>query len=586
MKTKMRLLYSKIMKGLKINQIQTEDIKIIYVYRYLSWALTSLVYLIGPPHSIIYFKLGVVISLFICSKIVIELIIKLNSNKESLRVLLFIETLGIAVLLIPTGGMESPFMWYSLNPILVGVRYLPLYFSWLNLIFYLTVGSAVSYFFFNSNNNTIMEMLWHHSSQFLVFALITIAMQLLANFARRLYEQTMTLQEQKKTVEEINKKLQIYNDQKQEAMEYIMSLYQIIEAFNNHSASGELFNTLAVYTAKLTKTRTSFFLLYGPGVESSLFTSNRGLNPQEKVGILNQLKNFYMEKGNHKPERGCSLLDRDYLIAPIQSNGRDYGVVGIQMDDTDDDEEKLRHCTRFIEFISGLSAVILDRFNLENLEDQLLIMEEQNRIANEIHDSVTQRLFSINYSIYALMERREKLSEEKLSEVLREIRESSCLALQELRNSIYRLSSAKKGDRALYAALKSYLDSISKLNGVRIELSFTGDENLLSLQIKKAINRIIREAAGNAVRHGKCKNLQVELEIGYELVRLKIIDDGVGFDTEKLSPRNSGLGLYNMRRLVNSFKGNFKINSKVGSGTEIEIAISNTSTVNDGGLAV
>jgi len=573
------------MERLKFNEIQPEDLRIIYVYRYLSWALTSLVYLIGPPRSIIYFKLGVVISLFICSKIVIDLIIKINSNKGSLRVLLFIETLGIAALLVPTGGMESPFMWYSLNPILVGARYLPPYFSWLNLVFYLTAGSAVSYIFFNSNNSTIMEMLWHHSSKFLVFVLITIAMQLLANFTRRLYEQTITLQEQKKTVEEINKKLQLYNNQKQESMEYIMSLYQIIEAFNNHSASDELFNTLSVYTAKLTKSRTSFFLLYGPGVASSLLASNRKLNPQEKIEILKKLKNFYIAKGGNKLEQGCSLLDRGFLIAPIQSNGRKYGVVGIQLDDSVN-YEKLSHSTRLIEFISGFSAVILDRFNLEDLEDQLLIMEEQNRIANEIHDSVTQRLFSINYSLHALIERRKLLSDEELSEVLREIKESSCHALQELRNSIYQLSSAKKGDRAFHVALKSYLDSISKLNGVRIELNFIGDENLLSLQFKKAINRIIREAAGNAIRHGRCKNLQVDLEIGYDLVKLKIIDDGVGFDTDKLSPDNSGLGLYNMRSLVNSFKGNIKINSKVGYGTEIEIIISNSSKMNDGGLAV
>ena len=171
-------------------------------------------------------------------------------------------------------------------------------------------------------------------------------------------------------------------------------------------------------------------------------------------------------------------------------------------------------------------------------------------------------------------------------EVLREIKESSCLALQELRNSIYKLSSAKKEERAFQIALKSYLDSISKLNGINIQFNFNGDENLLSLQIKKAINRIIREAAGNAVRHGKCKNLQVELEIGYELVRLKIIDDGIGFELDELNPKNSGLGLYNMNSLVNSFKGSIKINSKVGSGTEIEIAISNAGTIDDGGLAV
>ena len=70
------------------------------------------------------------------------------------------------------------------------------------------------------------------------------------------------------------------------------------------------------------------------------------------------------------------------------------------------------------------------------------------------------------------------------------------------------------------------------------------------------------------------------------MVRLKIIDDGIGFELDELNPKNSGLGLYNMNSLVNSFKGSIKINSKVGSGTEIEIAISNAGTIDDGGLAV
>ena len=84
-----------------------------------------------------------------------------------------------------------------------------------------------------------------------------------------------------------------------------MSLYQIIEAFNNHSASDELFKTLAVYTAKLTKTNTSFFLLSETKAEPDLLTSNRELKPHEKTEILNLLNKFNMGESNTKLKRGA-----------------------------------------------------------------------------------------------------------------------------------------------------------------------------------------------------------------------------------------------------------------------------------------
>jgi NarL family two-component system sensor histidine kinase LiaS len=84
----------------------------------------------------------------------------------------------------------------------------------------------------------------------------------------------------------------------------------------------------------------------------------------------------------------------------------------------------------------------------------------------------------------------------------------------------------------------------------------------------------LRKGTGNAVRHGKCTNLHINLQEVAAEVKLSILDNGVGFDLDRINELdNKGLGLSNMEGLVRSLNGMFNISSKAGNGTGIYIVI-------------
>lgn len=86
----------------------SEELRIIFFYRYASWAVTSLFYLLGEPRGPSAFKLGVVISLFLAAQVTMGLKLKYYHKPIVIKTLIFTETIGITLLLIPTGGWTVP----------------------------------------------------------------------------------------------------------------------------------------------------------------------------------------------------------------------------------------------------------------------------------------------------------------------------------------------------------------------------------------------------------------------------------------------------------------------------------------------
>ena len=157
---------------------------------------------------------------------------------------------------------------------------------------------------------------------------------------------------------------------------------------------------------------------------------------------------------------------------------------------------------RSFEFLSELSEIMLERISMDQVMDQMIIVEEQNRIANEIHDSVSQRLFGIVCSLHSLQVKGRNMTDAELNEEYQFLSESANTTMKELRSAIFRLSSTKRGDTPFLVRLKKYLDEYARLNDIRITYQITGDEAIIPDKVKQALYRIICEACGNAVRHG------------------------------------------------------------------------------------
>ncbi len=544
--------------------------RILYAYRYMSWLFTSLYYLIGNPMEPFVFKVGVVISLFIAGKILTDIYVRFQESRTALELTVLIETIGIAFLLIPTGGMESPFLWYAMNPVLVAASFLPLYFCWINLGFYVICGVVISYAFFRYSTY-IGTLFSENAYMILAFVLITLMVQLLSRLTKRLSQHTLELEKKSQQLQKMNEELQYANGLYQESMEHIMSMYQALEVFSSQDSPDSLANAFAEHSARLTRSEGAFFWM-APYMGVDSFISVYG---EEVLSVRDQLiKKMENSSDNFRDAESLIELNvgtMNFAAVIVKSASRYYGILGIKIDGRNGSVYRYK---KQMNFLAELCAITLERYELEEVADQFLIVEEQNRIANEIHDSVSQRLFSIVCGILVLISKGNHQFDQEIMEQLGAIRDSANQAIQELRSSIYRLSSRKKGEMFFSKTLRSYMESFGTLNHVDFKLDIRGDENILSGSLRKALYRIICEATGNAVRHGKCSRLIIDIDIGSVSTIVFIRDNGRGFDIERVSEnKRRGLGLYNIKSLVQSFNGSVDIQSRVGAGTEIKMVI-------------
>lgn len=230
----------------------------------------------------------------------------------------------------------------------------------------------------------------------------------------------------------------------------------------------------------------------------------------------------------------------------------------------------------------SLKAKILKEKNEELLDlnekleeaNRLIALQEQNRIAEEMHDNVCQQLFSIVCALHSLSNKGDRLTKSELSYNLSFISECARNTLTELRRTIYSLSSLKGQEKEFFSYIDSYLSNISKLNDVSIEFVHKGKEQSIPELIKKTLYRLICETTNNAIRHGNCKNVKLSLKAERDFINLIVSDDGKGFNIKKLKHgEEAGLGIHNMKSLVQNLNGSIDIKSKLKEGTQINIVI-------------
>lgn len=560
---------------------KAEELRIIHTYRYLSWLLTSLYYYFTDTASHWIYKLGVIALIYVSARITIGTYNRIDSNEKFEKSFVFAETIGITLILFSTGGLNSPFIWYALNPVLISANFLSYYFCWFNLICYLSASTIVSYLFFNPNSEEIYTIISRYSHLILIFALITLAAQLLTKLNNKLRKQSIELLE-------ANEQLKQANEMIRESMEQIMSLYQTVEAITSQDNKRDMYQTFADYTAKLTRADSAFFWYKSNDTDSgTIFTS--GNTPQNIIGELMCNIEDIWEKSLFSDELiNICIGENNYCVAAVQSTSSSYGLIGFRNDICMVDVIKKEYMNQ-LRFISDLSAIILERFHLEEVTGRLMIAEEQNRIADEMHDSVAQRLFSIACAVHTIVESWDKMDYAQLQGKLCLLQEAAHSAMKELRSTIYKLSSRKGGQKSFQSDIKEYLRDISKLNSVDVKLEINGDEQLINISGKRGLYRIICEATGNAIRHGKCSCITINLDIENEFIKLDISDNGAGFVIDDAGNKEGGgLGLYNMKRIVSLYDGEIHISSELGKGTAVNILLPNGNRIEkiEGSLAI
>lgn len=551
----------------------------ISIVRYLLFIITSAFYLAGPPHARLHIKLLVVLTMLMATILAQNLYSTWRPRTKSLPSrqkncleeqddwsvtrLIIVETVGIALLSIPTGGLNSPFIWYALNPIIIAAVCLPVYRCWMVLALFLASATLASSIY-PGINETIASFLYANTSTLFVFFLTTS----LAQVAGSLYNRLGIAYES----------LAASHAQSERSLEYISSLYQALEAFSSQEDRAQLAEVLASYAAKLCDRPAACYLRQDPEWsepgEPSILCVSGSAEDEKDIDWQRLLYTLW-----NQVEPGQAILisviddDRQLVAVPVESNAEYFGILAYVQ--TLDAAGYLAERQKSLTFLAELGGIVLERMKGDRLWGRLLVSEEQNRISNEIHDGIAQYLFSIVMSLHSISKVDSHIQAPSVQRQLRLIEETAKRASTELRASIYQLNPGKRGESLFVDNLASYLDDLGHLNGIKVDLQAQGSEELISPALRKILYRIVRESCSNAIRHGGCNSLEVSLDMSPGRTILEIADDGRGLGRPEDRDKDwqPGLGIKNITQLVAQFDGELEIKNRPGRGTLVRCTI-------------
>ena len=265
------------------------------------------------------------------------------------------------------------------------------------------------------------------------------------------------------------------------------------------------------------------------------------------------------------------LLARRYralLSIPVIVKADVYGVIVLYY------HEPRQFSSQEIQIaamLTDLAALAIDNARLAAAVPGKAVQEERQRIARDLHDSVTQALYGISLYAEAATRRLQTGDAARVAHHLRALQETTLEALQEMRLLIFELRPPLLAQEGLVAALQTRLEAVEGRSNIETKFIVEG-----SLQFpaptEQALYRIAQEALNNTLKHAHAKHVTVSLHQERSALVLEITDDGVGFDMSAVGDRG-GLGLRGIEERVAQLGGRLTVESTPGVGTLIRVEV-------------
>jgi signal transduction histidine kinase len=220
---------------------------------------------------------------------------------------------------------------------------------------------------------------------------------------------------------------------------------------------------------------------------------------------------------------------------------------------------------RTVETLAGYAGVAIANARLYRQAQALATVEERARVARELHDSVSQRLFSMVYEARAAALRS---PDGEAREALQRLERGASAALNEMKALVHAVRPKSLERDGLEATLRDHVEALRRAHGAAIELRVQGELTLTPSQ-DLALLRIAQEALFNALRHAAGSRIQVSLEQGADEARLSVRDWGPGFDPAALPQTRRTMGLATMRERAAAVRATLVVESAPGRGTEV-----------------
>jgi signal transduction histidine kinase len=257
---------------------------------------------------------------------------------------------------------------------------------------------------------------------------------------------------------------------------------------------------------------------------------------------------------------------RTWLGVPLQLKDRVIGLLTLYHGQQG---YFIEERVQLIMALANQAAIAIENAHLYEQAQELAVLRERQRLARELHDSVSQALYGISLGARTARLQLERDPTE-LAEPLDYVMSLAEAGLTEMRALIFELRPESLEKEGLVIALSKQTAAYRARYQLDVITTFC-DEPPLPLEIKEAIYRISQEALNNIVKHAQATQVSVSLSCLNRMLELEVKDNGIGFETDKDYPGH--LGLHSMRERSERAGGFFTIDSTPGQGTHIHLQI-------------
>jgi len=274
---------------------------------------------------------------------------------------------------------------------------------------------------------------------------------------------------------------------------------------------------------------------------------------------------------NRVQQDAIALGVRAFVVAPLLVGGEPIGAL--EVNDTEprafapDD-------VALVQALADQAALAIQHARLVQRDQDAAVLEERTRLARDLHDSVTQSVFSLGMMARAAQTQYERGSD-RVPATLGQIAALSQEALREMRALLFELQPIALAEEGLARALERLAEAVR--TRLDLEVDFRGEGcPRLPADAETAIFRIVQEALANATKHAQATAIGITLEERDGYLHVRVEDNGVGFDleapvVESADGRRGGMGMRTMRERAAAVGLQIRIRSHPGTGTSVSI---------------
>ncbi len=356
----------------------------------------------------------------------------------------------------------------------------------------------------------------------------------------------------------------------------IDSLNEVAEAISSTKTIPEILNTVVDETKRLIETDKAVLCLFNDlGSEFTIDDGAvfvRGRRDQYPEEWWRERIGDVARSAAEQRSPVAAIADSTWVMTvPVKTKGRAIGVLTVM----NPSSRRFSHDqVALLAILGALAGSAIENSRLNAQAHYALLSDDRGRIAKEMHDGLSQSLFSVSLEL-DVCRKRIATHPAEVERRLGHMQTVLVRSLSELRRYIYDLRPVSLNTLGLVGAISQRATEIGEARGLSVRVYTEGRERPLPPGVEASLYRVVQEAVSNVAKHAKAHRVVVMLQYGTSEARLVVDDDGHGFDVGSAVARCANdecIGLRSMRERVESQGGLLTVSSS-DRGTTVEATV-------------